>query len=81
MSLAFLFVLCVDSENYEELLKNFTLSTFSVLIVGVIVLLGILECDGDLDIGGGSSGTDPKLVSPKNIDVSTLKRRNEWKDL
>ena len=81
LSLAFLFVLCVDSVNYEELLKNFTLSTFSGLIVGVIVLLGILEVDGDVDLGGASSGTDPKLVSPKNADVSTLKRRNEWKDL
>ena len=57
--------MCKTSESFKELFRNITLCSFSVLIVAILMILIMTECDGidGFDFGGGSSS---ELTSPKN---------------
>lgn len=64
IEIAFIFAMCKREENFTDLFRNITLSSFSVLIVAIIILLIMLECDG---LDGFDFGTDIlDITSPKN---------------
>lgn len=64
IEIAFIFAMCKREEDFTDLFRNITLSSFSVLIVAIIILLIMLECDG---LDGFDFGTDVlDITSPKN---------------
>ena len=64
IEIAFIFAMCKKEEDFTDLFRNITLSSFSVLIVAVIILLIMLECD-ELDaFDFGSDILD--ISSPKD---------------
>lgn len=66
IEIAFIFAMCRANTNYKHLIRNITLSTYSVFVVAIIIALIMLECDSfDFDFGGRES----KIVSPKNQKV------------
>lgn len=63
VEISFIFAMCRTHENFEDIFYNVTISSYSVLIVAIIMLLIMLECDSfdGFDFGGdGSSITSPK---------------------
>ena len=45
MEIGFIFAMCRTHENFEDIFYNVTISSYSVLIVAIIMLLIMLECD------------------------------------
>ncbi len=63
VEISFIFAMCRTHENFEDIFYNITLSSYSVLIVAIIMLLIMLECDS---IDGFDFGGDvPSITSPK----------------
>lgn len=63
---AFIFVLCYKSESVTDTVRHFTLATFSVLVVGIIVTLIMASGDVDLDfLDFGAGGIDSKSKKKK----------------
>ena len=53
IEIAFIFAMCKKEDDFADLFRNITISSFSVFIVAIIMLLIMLECDGlDFDFGG-----------------------------
>lgn len=54
VEISFIFAMCRSSKSFIDLFRNITLSSFCVLIVAIIMLLIMLECDGidGFDFGG-----------------------------
>ncbi len=63
VEIAFMFALCCDAYDMQELIRLLTISTYSVLIVAVIIALMMLGGDGfdlDGDIFSGLSVDSPR---------------------
>ena len=61
IEIGFILALSVDTKSCKELVKALALSTFSVIIVAIIIGLIMLEADFDLDL----TGFDFDFVSPR----------------
>lgn len=56
IQIGFLFALCVEADTFSHLLRNLTLSTFSVFVVAALIAIICLAGDGlDLDFDFDSS--------------------------
>ena len=69
IEIAFLFAISVKSENNQELFKYAVISTYSVLVVGIIMLLIMLSGDGfdvPLDGFGGGDLSSPRKKATKS---------------
>ena len=69
IEIAFLFAISVKSENNQELFKYAVISTYSVLVVGIIMLLIMLSGDGldvPLDGFGGGDLSSPRKKTTKS---------------
>lgn len=63
IEIAFIFAMCRKEDDFNDLFRNITLSSFSVLIVAIIMLLIMLDCDG---LDAFEFGTDIlDVTSPK----------------
>ena len=68
IELSFIFAMSLEVNNTKELIRNLTISTYSVFIVAIVVVVfalaasgGDCDCDcGGCDCGGTSGGTDKK---------------------
>ena len=62
IAISFIFAMSLEVNNHDELIRNLTLSTYSVLAVAVIVaVIGLMAAagDGDCDCDcGGCDGCD-----------------------
>lgn len=79
IEIAFLFAMFASSEDWHELVRNVTLSTYSVFVVAILIALMILSGDGadfdfdfdfsfdGLDFGSGSSSPKKQKVKNDNI--------------
>ena len=54
IEISFIFSMCKRNDSFVELFRNIALSSFCVLIIAIIMLLLMLECDGidGFDFGG-----------------------------
>ena len=68
VEIAFIFAMCKKHTSAKKLFRDVVVSTFSVLIVAIIMALIMLECDvsDGFDIGGGLD----KRKSPKDQQIS-----------
>ena len=73
--IAFIFSMSRPAESYEEVFENITTATYSALIVAIIILLIMLECDSFDGIDG--LGSDICFESPKNKDIR--RKKNPYK--
>ena len=69
---AFIYAMVSDSENFSELMRALTLSTYSVFVVAIIVAVIMLteDCDFSVDFAGNAS------VGETNITDSEQKNKN-----
>ena len=66
---AFILALCDSSNNYLELFRNITLSSYSVFIVAIIIALLMLETDFDFYVGNAKIGDEaPKSPIRKKVN-------------
>ena len=65
---AFMFAMCKKQDSTAQLFRDVVVSTYSVLIVAVIIALLMLECDSldAFDVGGSTMD----ISSPKNKRVN-----------
>ncbi|MBQ7307993.1 MAG: hypothetical protein IJW82_05640, partial [Clostridia bacterium] len=59
IQIAFMFALCSECKTIFDLIRNITLSTYSVFVVIVIILLLLLSEDSDFDLSGFEFDFDP----------------------
>ena len=57
VEIAFIFAMCKRTESLEELIRNITLSTYSIIAVALLILIMVLaedgiDIDGSFDISG-----------------------------
>lgn len=69
INISFVICLCINAENFDDVIMNMMIASFSVVLVGIVIALIMLEVEidsFDLDI------IDLDLKNPKNevIDVS-----------
>jgi hypothetical protein len=71
IEISFIFAMSTQANHFNHLFGNITVSSYSALIVAIIVLLAVLEVDSldGLDIGGG----DINISSPKDNKVDNKK--------
>ena len=74
MEIAFIFSMSKSNNSYEDVLEDITTASYSVLIVAVIIILIMLECDS---FDGIDIVNDPtsSLSSPKNTTLNNKKRK------
>lgn len=58
IEIAFLFAMFNSSDNFYELFRNVTLSTYSVFVVAVIIIISIVSGEGDFDLDIALSGVE-----------------------
>ena len=63
IEIAFLFAMFNSSDNFYELFRKVTLSTYSVFVVAVIIIISIVSGEGDFDLDFELSGFDVTLNS------------------
>ena len=71
VEISFIFAMCNNNYDFDELIRNVTISSYSVLIIAVIILLLMLEFDGFDSLDFGADTAD--FSSPKGKKSKTKK--------
>ena len=69
IEIAFIFAMCRKQETFKQVFLDITVSTYSVIIVAIIMALLMSGADGldGFDFGGGGEGSN--FTSPKNKKI------------
>ena len=69
IEIAFIFAMCKGQKNIKEVFRDIVTSTFTVLVVAIIIALIMLECDLDGIDGADFGGEITKRKSPKDVSI------------
>lgn len=76
VEIAFIFAMCKKTESINDLIRNITLSSYSVIVVAILILIMIVAEDGlDLDCGFDIDGVH--LLEGVDFNIGNNKRKSK----